>query len=261
MHPIAVVACDLEHGILEADGAVAMIGLQPADACGATDLRSGDIYTLAIRNRLPRAPATQDDGARAEAALKVTLTAALSAPAELEFRAPLQAQYSRAQALADAQRTSFADARARVATAWRALVGRVSLDVGDPRVNAAFRSAQVTLLQNRNGPLPRSGPLAHDAFWVRDAAYIGEALERVGDGRDNEATLNALLALQRDDGSFPAITDASRPRPVDEWDSAGQAIASVVSHYRFSHDRAWLERAYPALRRAAFSLTHCADAR
>src|SRR5207253_1884656 len=47
--------------------------------------------------------------------------------------------------------------------------------------------------------------------------------------------------------SLPAITDASGPRPVDEWDAPGEAIAALVSHYRFSHDRAWLAQSYPTI--------------
>src|SRR5205823_12677542 len=31
----------------------------------------------------------------------------------------------------------------------------------------------------------------------------------------------------------------------------GEAITSVVGHYRFTHDRAWLERVYPKVWRAA----------
>ena len=87
------------------------------------------------------------------------------------------------------------NARARVADAWRPVLNRLAFDVSDPRVNDAFRASQMYLLENRNGILPRSGPLAHDAFWVRDAAYIGEALERIGDTRDNQG--KCLIAAPR----------------------------------------------------------------
>jgi hypothetical protein len=38
---------------------------------------------------------------------------------------------------------------------------------------------------------------------------------------------------------------------VDEWDAQGEAIAALVAHYRFSHDRAWLAGVYPSVASAA----------
>ena len=67
----------------------------------------------------------------------------------------------------------------------------------------------------------------------------------------HQATLEALILTQRDDGSFPAITDATVARSVDEWDAQGEAIAALVAHYRFGHDRTWLARVYPSLASAA----------
>src|SRR5262249_38998513 len=72
-----------------------------------------------------------------------------------------------------------------------------------------------------------------------------------GAAADNQATLEDLLTTQRGDGSLPAITDSDGPRPIDEWDAPGEAIAALVSHYRFTRDRAWLAHAYPPRARAA----------
>ena len=243
IHPIGSAECDATQSTLRADGAVVLVGLQPAEACGASAFGIGTLALLAAQDRTPSTARIQDDWNRAEAVMRFSLTPDRAVPARMEFRMPLGTE--------NAVGGNFDDERGRVRSAWRPVLSRVSLDVPDPRVNAAFRASQMYLLLNRTPTLPRSGPLAHDAFWVRDAAYIGEALERVGLGPDNKATLDALLALQRADGSFPAITDGAGPRTVDEWDAPGQAIASVVSHYRFTHDRAWLAGAYPSLLSAA----------
>jgi hypothetical protein len=251
MHPIGTAECDASHALLKADGAVMLVGLQPASACGATSFSLGEASTFAAHNRVPRASVVADDAQRAEALLQTNVT--LSAPdatVRLDYRVPLSFMPATPETLDALLLGSFEEARARVADAWRPVLNRLAFDVSDQRVNDAFRASQMYLLENRNGILPRSGPLAHDAFWVRDAAYIGEALERIGDARDNQATLDALLSKQRDDGSFPAISDANGPRPVDEWDASGQAIGGIVSHYRFTQDRAWLEHAYPSIARA-----------
>src|SRR5438477_9741915 len=116
--------------------------------------------------------------------LRFEVSAAPGAPATLEFRAPLVRVAPETWPSA----ASFDRERARVASAWREALARSTFDVSDTRISHAWLAAQVYLLLNRGGDSPRSGPLAHDAFWVRDAAYIGQALERTGFSTDNQAT-------------------------------------------------------------------------
>src|SRR6185437_11483817 len=104
------------------------------------------------------------------------LTVSADQPASVEFRSPAARLHPSADQLAALKAASFDQQRARVASAWRAALGRTIFDVSDTRFNDAFRASQAYLLLNRSGALPRSGPLAHDAFWVRDAAYIGQAM-------------------------------------------------------------------------------------
>src|SRR5207245_2060014 len=164
--------------------------------------------------------------------LRLEVSPGPGAPRSLEFRAPA-ARLELASDRFDALIAGIFDReRARIAEAWRDALSRTTLDTSDVRFSNAFRASQAYLLLNRRGPTPRSGPLAHDAFWVRDAAYVGQALERVGYAADDRATLEALARTQREDGSFPAITDAVGARPVDEWDAQGEAIAALVAHYR-----------------------------
>jgi hypothetical protein len=247
LHPIATASCQANTASLIADGVLVLQGNQPANACGATWLSFGEASAFARQGTVPKATSVVDPGGGAEAMLRVDVTASPATPASLEFRAPL-ARVAPDMALPAA---SFDRERTRVASAWRAALGNTSFDVSDARFSHAFLASQAYLLLNRAGPAPRSGPLAHDAFWVRDAAYIGQAMERAGFSVDNQATLQALVATQRDDGSFPAITDASGPRAAVEWDAEGEAIAALVAHYRFTHDRAWLERVYPNIAHAA----------
>jgi hypothetical protein len=247
IHAIGAASCDTSSASLVADGSLVLSGLQPASECGASSFSQGDVSLFAAGNRVPRPIVVADPAERAEAMLRFVLAPASGSPSILEFRAPLS-RVGLGTVFASA---GFEPERVRVAAMWRDAVSRTTLDVSDARLNNAFRASQAYLLLNRGGAVPRSGPLAHDAFWVRDAAYIGQALERVGYGADNLATLEALLATQRDDGSFPAITDTHGPRLVEEWDAPGQAIAALVAHYRFARDRDWLARVYPSIARAA----------
>jgi hypothetical protein len=251
MHDIDSAACQVATATLVADGAVVLAGAQPASGCGASALADGDVGSFALQNKLPRAMSVLDPARRAESVLRVEVSPGPGAPRVLEFRAPaarIEPTQDRLDALIAG---SFERERGRVAEAWRDALSRATLDTSDVRFSNAFRASQAYLLLNRRGPTPRSGPLAHDAFWVRDAAYVGQALERIGYAAEDRATLDALAQTQREDGSFPAISDASGPRLVDEWDAQGEAIAALVAHYRFGHDKAWLARMYPGVALAA----------
>ena len=83
----------------------------------------------------------------------------------------------------------------------------------------AFRASRAYLLLNRRGAAPRSGPLAHDAFWVRDAATDGlRPLEKYLDG------LPEIRTIQE------AILDRARrcDVPVIESGSLDEAIGDVL---------------------------------
>ena len=251
VHPLKNASCDVVTGSLVADGAVVLASTRPATQCGATTVSEGDVSALAVRNELPRPQAVSDPAERAEAVLRLDFTVQSDAPGTMEFRAPVAQLDSTPEHLTTLISDSFEHQHVLVGAAWRAALARTTFEVADARFKNAFRASQAYLLLNRRGAAPRSGPLAHDAFWVRDAAYLGQAMERAGYAAENQATLEALIATQRDDGSFPAITDATVARSVDEWDAQGEAIAALVAHYRFGHDRAWLARVYPSVASAA----------
>src|SRR5205807_8975444 len=97
-----------------------------------------------------------------------------------ELRAPASMLAPTPEHLAALVADNFDQQRALVAASWRAALSRTTFEVSDARFTNAFRASEAYLLLNRRGAVPRSGPLAHDAFWVRDAAYVGQALERTG---------------------------------------------------------------------------------
>jgi hypothetical protein len=243
MHAIGKTACGSDGKSLVADDQTLLTGLQPADACGAASIAAGDLSVLAARNQLPNTSAIVDPDGRAEVAMRTTFTLAPHAPTVLEYRSALGAS-------ADIGGGTFQDQRGRVLDAWHAATDRVTFAISDANITSAFRASQVYLLLNRRGDWPRSGPLAHDASWVRDAAYIGQALERAGFATDNQSMLEAFASTQRDDGSVPAIVDNAGARPTPEWDADGELIAAIVQHYRFTGDRAWLTKMYPVITHA-----------
>ncbi len=134
---------------------------------------------------------------------------------------------------------------------WSDALGRITLRLPDDRIQSAALAsiAYLLLADDPNGPHP--GPLAHNALWVRDAAYIGLALLQAGHTDIVPRYVEAVFAAQEPNGKIPPIQGEDAPWDDDEWDSQGQAIFLASAYARYSGDFAYLERFYPQIRLSA----------
>ncbi len=91
------------------------------------------------------------------------------------------------------------------------------------------------------------GPGMYVHYWGRGEYFQARAMEVAGYLDIARQTVEHAFRLQKDDGEWdwPAISG------WPAWDSFGGEAGSVWDYYRFSGDRAWLERAYPYLTAAA----------
>ena len=123
-----------------------------------------------------------------------------------------------------------------VSAEWQAALGDPVLSVPDEWVMEAFRASRnyLQIALDEDGPHP--GPLAHDAVWVRDAAFIGETLLALGETQAVADFLPTLTKFQRDDGYVPAIIAADGPLPDEEWDAQGQLIFLIAELNRYGED-------------------------
>ncbi len=135
--------------------------------------------------------------------------------------------------------------------AWEKLTGRVRLDLPDDLVEMGVPASVGYLLLALDPDGPHPGPLAHDALWVRDAAYIGLALLQFGHADAVRAYIPAVLAAQEPNGRVPPIQGEKIPWYDEEWDAQGQAIFLVTTYYHYTGDVNTLRQWYPALRAAA----------
>lgn len=137
------------------------------------------------------------------------------------------------------------------ATFWQAQTGRVRFDIPDSRINASVPTSIGYLLLANDSDGPHPGSLAHDAIWVRDAAYTGLALLQVGHADTVRNYISILYARQEADGRVPPIQGEAAPWNDDEWDSQGQAIFLLTSYFRYTGDLDTLREYYPQARLAA----------
>ncbi len=135
-------------------------------------------------------------------------------------------------------------------------IGEPSFVIPDEFVTNAYRASKGYLLvaEDRDGIRP--GPNEHDAIWIRDLAYIGEALF-ANDDDLIKRYLDVPFQFQTEDGMIPPVLEGDgqgglQPRAgMIEWDSQGQAIFLIAETHRYQPDIARLEQYYDNVYRAA----------
>jgi len=135
-------------------------------------------------------------------------------------------------------------------TRWQEATTRTRFIIPDDRIAASIPASIGYLLLANDPDGPHPGSLAHDAVWVRDAAYTGKALLQTGHADTVRGYLDAVFAGQDENGRVPPIQGESIPWDDDEWDSQGQAMYLTVQYYRHTGEREVLEQWYPNVKLA-----------
>ena len=142
---------------------------------------------------------------------------------------------------------------------WDQSIGVVGLDLPDNLVEQGAMASMGYLLLSLDPDGPHPGPLAHDALWVRDAAYAGLALLQFGHAGAVRSTIDTILAAQEINGRIPPILGDKAPWDDEEWDSQGQAIFLATSYHRYTGELDTLLAWYPALRASAGFISDLRD--
>ncbi|MGI8908697.1 MAG: hypothetical protein ACR2IE_19675 [Candidatus Sumerlaeaceae bacterium] len=127
---------------------------------------------------------------------------------------------------------------------WRDKLGEgVTMDLPDERYQACFDANRAFLLLLNDGHEITAGPLTYHRHWFRDAAYMLNALNKIGYGPEVARNLEFIPLKQWKNGYFCS--------QKGEWDSNGEAIWTIVEHWRLTGDIETLRQLYPSIRRAA----------
>ena len=120
-----------------------------------------------------------------------------------------------------------------------------------PPAQQAFADTVATtfsqILTSRDGPMLKPGTRSYDRAWIRDGAMMSEALLRMGRADVARDFSDWYRAHLFDSGKVPCCVDFRGADPVPENDSQGEYIFLVSQLYRFTGDRAALERDWPAV--------------
>lgn len=118
-----------------------------------------------------------------------------------------------------------------------------SIEVPEKKATDALKAAHVCqMIANDLGEV-RGGEGFYDEFYIRDGAYQVMELEEAGMWDAARKSIELYLPRQREDGRFESQSG--------QFDANGQALWVLWQYYKMSADKAFLERVYPAMRKAA----------
>jgi len=134
--------------------------------------------------------------------------------------------------------------RAAVVSTWRAKLARgMRVQLPDEKLQSAFDANKAFLLMLHDGESITPGPFTYHQFWFRDAAYLLNALDKLGYHAESRQVIERFARrLQKDD--YLRATEG-------EWDSNGAAIWAMVENARLSGDKHLLSGNYWSLLRMA----------
>ena len=117
-----------------------------------------------------------------------------------------------------------------------------SIEVPEKKATDALKAAHVCqMIANDLGEV-RGGEGFYDEFYIRDGAYQVMELEEAGMWDAARKSVELYLPRQRPDGRFES--------QAGQFDANGQALWVLWQYYKMTADRAFLERVWPAMKRA-----------
>jgi hypothetical protein len=236
---------------LSINGEPRLYALQAPDQVVMAGFDSGNIPELLARPSSASIKAIQDETGFASAVLRYRLELPPRGSRTIGIIAPLSGA-PRLPATGDA--TAWLDRQqAETAEGWREKLNRVTLSVpaaGQP-VRDTLRTALAHILISRAGPALQPGTRAYARSWVRDGAMMSDTLSRLGQVSTVRNYIDWFAPHQFSNGKVPCCVDSRGSDPVAENDSQGALLYLIAQHYRYTRDRAWLERMWPHVAAAA----------
>ncbi|MGH7731643.1 MAG: discoidin domain-containing protein [Candidatus Eiseniibacteriota bacterium] len=101
------------------------------------------------------------------------------------------------------------------------------------------------ILINRDGGAIQPGSRNYDRSWIRDGSLTSSALLRMGHPEVVRDFIEWFAPFQYENGKIPCCASDRGPDPVTENDSHGQFIWLIAEYFRYTGDRALVERMWP----------------
>ncbi|WP_425501679.1 discoidin domain-containing protein [Pseudoxanthomonas koreensis] len=230
-----------DGGTVEVDGRPRVFADRAPDAAFATPFDAGLEVARLAAGDVPATTAVEDPNGLASGMLLYRWRLAPGETSEVALVAPLSGPVRMPQDF-DAQA-----ATRRVEAQWQDLLGQVRLRL--PPQGQAFadtvHTALAHMLVSRVGARLQPGTRSYSRSWIRDGAMISEGLLRLGRPEVVRQYLEWYAPYQFDNGKVPCCVDDRGSDPVPENDSHGELVFNIAEYWRYSGDRAFLEKMWP----------------
>lgn len=125
---------------------------------------------------------------------------------------------------------------------WKTKVAEgTTIELPDERFQHSFDANKAFILLLNDGHQITAGPLTYHRHWFRDAAYLVDALGKIGYPAEVARMLPYYPLKQWKNGYFCS--------QKGEWDSNGEAIWTIVEHFRLTGDKKLLRELYSSIKR------------
>jgi hypothetical protein len=199
--------------------------IPPPDAIAASTFNRGDVaHSLHRLNEVAR---VHDESGLATAVAAYHLDLPPNGRKSLSLLAPMQREQidedDKEFATQLRSLDSARDFRTRTISAWHGQRTRgMRVQLPNQRLQDAFDANKAFLLLFHDGDAISPGPLTSHQFWFRDAAYMLNALDKLGYHAETRAVIENFSRRLQKDGYLQATEG--------EWDSNGEAIWTMVEH-------------------------------
>jgi hypothetical protein len=237
---------------VEVDGRWRVVPLTPPLGFGAASLETGGVMRALVHGALPQRTELEDSFGHAAGAFAWDLDVEPGGAREVEVAVPFD-EPPPLGPVADAD-LAAADLTTLdgVTRYWERKLGKVGIRL--PASAAAcvdtVRTATAHILVNRDGPALQPGPRRYLRSWIRDGATMSAALLRMGCADEVRDFLDWYAPHQAADGNVPCAVDRKGADWLPEHDSHGQLVFTLAEYFRFTGDRDFVKRLWPAARRA-----------
>ena len=127
---------------------------------------------------------------------------------------------------------------------WRRMLGKVEIHLPDPRWAEAFAALAGHAAMAMNEGAPDVAVINYNVF-NRDGVYVANILQKTGNFDLAEKAIDYFLR------------HPFNGRVEPEADNPGEVLWILGEHWRFTRDRAWLERVWPSARKLGAMIEYC----
>jgi hypothetical protein len=232
------------------------LGKEP-DGFGATTSDAGDISTFLSRQQLPPYSSVDDPQRSASAAVEYRFKLEPGKSESWVLAVPFEPGWQNVSAALALQESvdpvkMVEEAREANIAEWLRIISTFDLLLPADRqdIHNTIRSTLAHIVINADGKAIHPGSRSYERSWIRDGSLTATALLRFGVLEPAREFVDWYAPYQFESGKVPCVVDNRGPDPVSENDSHGQLIMAIMNVYRFSGDKAFLEKHVPHVEKA-----------